>query len=154
MTDLRELAEAQIGALTEVRKAEFTPDDLLRSEIEQLQSKLVNERESAAKYRAQCQIAASAMLDLMESEIVACFEGLLDDIDDHPTFQRRIERMIEDGLNSAGALTDEDVTNQIDDYLENSEYAPLNSSSFDHAVRDVVREMIRDGDIVLSIDCT
>jgi hypothetical protein len=50
MTDLRELAEAQIGALTEVRKAEFTPDDLLRSEIERLQSKLVNERESAAKY--------------------------------------------------------------------------------------------------------
>jgi hypothetical protein len=74
MTDLRELAEAQIGALTEIRKAEFTPDDLLRSEIEQLQSKLVNEREAAAKYRAQCQTAASAMFDLMESEIVACFE--------------------------------------------------------------------------------
>ena len=148
MTDLRELAEAQIGALTEVRKAEFTPDDLLRSEIERLQSKLVNERESAAKYRAQCQIAASAMFDLMESEIVACFENMLEE----SSFERKLEGMIEDGLNSAGALTDEDVTNQIDDYLENSEYAPLNSSSFDHAVRDVVREMIRDGDIVLSID--
>jgi predicted Holliday junction resolvase-like endonuclease len=157
MTDLRELAETQVGALTEVRKAEFTPDDLLRSEIEQLQSKLATERETAVKYRAKytdtllaSQTVASAMFDLMESEIVACFEKMLEE----SSFERRLESMIEDGLNRAGALTDEDVTNQIDDYLENSEYAPLNSSSFDHAVRDVVREMIRDGDIVLSIDCT
>ena len=147
MTDLRELAEAQIGALTEVQKAEFTPDDL-RAEIERLQSKLVNEREAAAKYRAQCQTAASAMFDLMEAEIVACFENM---IEDH-TFERRLESMIEDGINNAGVITDDDVESQIESFIDNSEIEPTGSASFDQAVRDVVREMITDGDIVLSID--
>lgn len=147
MTDLREIAEAQIGALTEVQKAEFTPDDL-RAEIERLQSKLVTEREAAAKYRAQCQTAASAMFDLMEAEIVACFENMVED----RTFERRLESMIEDGINNAGVITDDDVESQIESFIDNSEIEPTGSASFDQAVRDVVREMITDGDIVLSID--
>lgn len=147
MTDLRELAEAQIGALTEVQKAEFTPDDL-RAEIERLQSKLVTEREAAAKYRDQCQTVASAMFDLMEAEIVACFENMIED----RAFERRLEVMIEDGINNAGVITDDDVESQIESFIDNSEIEPTGSASFDAAVRDVVREMITDGDIVLSID--
>jgi len=158
MTDLRELAESQIGALTEIQKAEFTPDDL-RTEIEKLRNRLCivetdrdAERQRANKYMDKCQTTAAALFDLMEGEIVACFTGLLEDLGDNPEFERRIEGMIEDGLNNAGALNDEDVTNQIDDYLDNSDYEPTGSASFDAAVRDVVREMITDGDIVLSID--
>ena len=147
MTDLREIAEAQIGALTEVQKAEFTPDDL-RAEIERLQSKLVTEREAAAKYRDQCQTVASAMFDLMEAEIVACFENMIED----RAFERRLEVMIEDGINNAGVITDDDVESQIESFIDNSEIEPTGSASFDAAVRDVVREMITDGDIVLSID--
>jgi len=147
MTDLRELAENQIGALSEVKKAEFTPDDL-RAEIERLQSKLVTEREAAAKYRAQSQTVASAMFDLMEAEIVACFENMIED----RAFERRLESMIEDGINNAGVITDDDVESQIESFIDNSEIEPTGSTSFDAAVRDVVREMITDGDIVLSID--
>ena len=147
MTDLRELAESQIGALTEIQKAEFTPDDL-RAEIERLQSKLVTEREAAAKYRAQSQTVASAMFDLMEAEIVACFENMIED----RAFERRMESMIEDGINNAGVITDDDVESQIESFIDNSEIEPTGSASFDAAVRDVVREMITDGDIVLSID--
>ena len=158
MTDLRELAESQIGALTEIQKAEFTPDDL-RTEIEKLRNRLCivetdrdAERQRANKYMDKCQTTAAALFDLMEGEIVACFTGLLEDLGDNPEFERRMERMIEDGIDNAGSLTDDDVENQIDSYLDHSDYEPVGSASFDAAVRDVVREMIADGDIVLSID--
>jgi len=168
MTDLRELAENQIGALSEVKKhydAEFTPDDL-RAEVERLTNKVaelegdlrntnglrVSETERANKYMDKCQTTAAALFDLMEGEIVACFTGLLEDLGDNPEFERRMESMIEDGINNAGIITDDDVESQIESFIDNSEIEPTGSASFDAAVRDVVREMIQDGDIVLSID--
>ena len=160
MTDLRELAENQIGALSEVKKhydAEFTPDDL-RAEVERLTNKLaelegdlrntnglrVSETERANKYMDKCQTTAAALFDLMEGEIVACFTGLLEDLGDNPEFERRMERMVEDALDGSNFIDGDDVDERIGD--------AIGDSSFDAAVRDVVREMITDGDIVLSID--
>jgi hypothetical protein len=110
-----------------------------------------------------CQTTAAALFDLMEGEIVACFTGLLEDLGDNPEFERRIESMIEDGIENADTITDSDVERAVEDALERTQFIDgddvderisdaIGDSSFDAAVRDVVREMITDGDIVLSID--
>jgi hypothetical protein len=175
MTDLNETANT-LGSLETVQKAEFTPDDL-RAEVQRLTTKLadlesdlrntngirVSETERANKYMDKCQTTAAALFDLMEGEIVACFTGLLEDLGDNPEFERRIESMIEDGIENADTITDSDVERAVEDALERTQFIDgddvderisdaIGDSSFDAAVRDVVREMITDGDIVLSID--
>ena len=156
MTDLNEM--------TNVLKAEFTPDDL-RAEVEKYRNKLhvaeieiERERTRANSYLEKNQNITAGMFALLEPEILHAFTSMIEesieDITNTGAFERavesivddRVEREIEDAFERSTFIDGDDVDERIGD--------AIGDSSFDAAVRDVVREMIRDGDIVLSIDCT
>jgi len=154
MTDLNEM--------TNVLKAEFTPDDL-RAEIEKYRNKLhvaeieiERERTRANSYLEKNQNITAGMFALLEPEILAAFTSMVDeamnDVLNGNDFERavesivddRVEKEIEHAFDRSSFIDGDDVDERIGD--------AIGDSSFDAAVRDVVREMITDGDIVLSID--
>jgi len=161
MTDLNETANT-LGSLETVQKAEFTPDDL-RVELEKLRNKvhvaeieIERERTRANSYLEKNQNITAGMFALLEPEILAAFTSMVDeamnDVVNTGVFERavesivddRVEREIEDAFERSQFIDGDDVDERIGD--------AIGDSSFDAAVRDVVREMITDGDIVLSID--
>ena len=161
MTDLNETANT-LGSLETVQKAEFTPDDL-RVEIEKLRNKvhvaeieIERERNRANSYLEKNQNITAGMFALLEPEILAAFTSMVDeamnDVLNGNDFERavesivddRVEKEIEHAFDRSSFIDGDDVDERIGD--------AIGDSSFDAAVRDVVREMINDGDIVLSID--
>ena len=163
MTDLNQNTEVNVDNV-EPMKAEFTPDDL-RAEVEKYRNKLhvaeieiERERTRANGYLEKNQNITAGMFALLEPEILAAFTSMIDeamsDVMNGSEFERavetivddRVEREIEDAFERSQFIDGDDVDERIGD--------AIGDSSFDAAVRDVVREMINDGDIVLSIDVT
>jgi chromosome segregation ATPase len=161
MTDLQTELN-KLGSLETVQKAEFTPDDL-RAEIEKLRNKvhvaeieIERERTRANSYLEKNQNITAGMFALLEPEILAAFTSMVDeamnDVLNGNDFERavesivddRVEKEIEHAFDRSSFIDGDDVDERIGD--------AIGDSSFDAAVRDVVREMITDGDIVLSID--
>jgi signal transduction protein with GAF and PtsI domain len=161
MTDLQTELN-KLGSLDPVQRAEFTPDDL-RAEIEKLQNKLgvseaeiERERNRANSYLEKNQNITAGMFALLEPEILAAFTSMVDeamnDVLNGNDFEnavesivdKRVESEIEHAFDNSQFIDGDDVDERISD--------AIGDSSFDAAVRDVVREMINDGDIVLSID--
>lgn len=161
MTDLKTELN-KLGSLDPVQRAEFTPDDL-RAEIEKLRNKVhVAETESEfQRTRANAlleknQNITAGIFALLEPEILAAFTSMVDeamtDVLNGNDFERavesivddRVEKEIEHAFDRSSFIDGDDVDERIGD--------AIGDSSFDAAVRDVVREMINDGDIVLSID--
>ena len=161
MTDLQTELN-KLGSLETVQKAEFTPDDL-RVELEKLRNKvhvaeieIERERTRANSYLEKNQNITAGMFALLEPEILAAFTSMVDeamnDVLNGNDFERavesivddRVEKEIEHAFDRSSFIDGDDVDERIGD--------AIGDSSFDAAVRDVVREMITDGDIVLSID--
>jgi len=161
MTDLKTEFN-KLGSLDPVQRAEFTPDDL-RVEIEKLRNKvhvaeieIERERNRANSYLEKNQNITAGMFALLEPEILAAFTSMVDeamnDVLNGNDFERavesivddRVEKEIEHAFDRSSFIDGDDVDERIGD--------AIGDSSFDAAVRDVVREMINDGDIVLSID--
>jgi chromosome segregation ATPase len=161
MTDLKTELN-KLGSLDPVQRAEFTPDDL-RAEIEKLRNKvhvaeieIERERTRANSYLEKNQNITAGMFALLEPEILAAFTSMVDeamtDVLNGNDFERavesivddRVEKEIEHAFDRSSFIDGDDVDERIGD--------AIGDSSFDAAVRDVVREMINDGDIVLSID--
>ena len=161
MTDLKTELN-KLGSLDPVQRAEFTPDDL-RVEIEKLRNKvhvaeieIERERNRANSYLEKNQNITAGMFALLEPEILAAFTSMVDeamnDVLNGNDFERavesivddRVEKEIEHAFDRSSFIDGDDVDERIGD--------AIGDSSFDAAVRDVVREMINDGDIVLSID--
>jgi chromosome segregation ATPase len=161
MTDLKTELN-KLGSLDPVQRAEFTPDDL-RAEIEKLRNKvhvaeieIERERTRANSYLEKNQNITAGMFALLEPEILAAFTSMVDeamnDVLNGNDFQNavesivddRVEKEIEHAFDRSSFIDGDDVDERIGD--------AIGDSSFDAAVRDVVREMINDGDIVLSID--
>ena len=161
MTDLKTELN-KLGSLDPVQRAEFTPDDL-RAEIEKLRNKvhvaeieIERERTRANSYLEKNQNITAGMFALLEPEILAAFTSMVDeamtDVLNGNDFERavesivddRVEKEIEHAFDRSSFIDGDDVDERIGD--------AIGDSSFDAAVRDVVREMIIDGDIVLSID--
>ena len=161
MTDLKTELN-KLGSLDPVQRAEFTPDDL-RAEIEKLRNKvhvaeieIERERTRANSYLEKNQSITAGMFALLEPEILAAFTSMVDeamtDVLNGNDFERavesivddRVEKEIEHAFDRSSFIDGDDVDERIGD--------AIGDSSFDAAVRDVVREMIIDGDIVLSID--
>jgi len=161
MTDLKTELN-KLGSLDPVQRAEFTPDDL-RAEIEKLRNKvhvaeieIERERTRANSYLEKNQNITAGMFALLEPEILAAFTAMVDeamtDVLNGNDFERavesivddRVEKEIEHAFDRSSFIDGDDVDERIGD--------AIGDSSFDAAVRDVVREMINDGDIVLSID--
>jgi signal transduction protein with GAF and PtsI domain len=161
MIDLNETANT-LGSPENVLKAEFTPDDL-RAEIEKLRDQIhvrdieiERERTRANSHLEKNQNITAGLFALLEPEILHAFTSMIEesieDITNTGAFERavesivddRVEREIEDAFERSQFIDGDDVDERIGD--------AIGDSSFDAAVRDVVREMINDGDIVLSID--
>jgi len=161
MTDLKTELN-KLGSLDPVQRAEFTPDDL-RAEIEKLRNRvhvaeieIERERTRANSYLEKNQNITAGMFALLEPEILAAFTSMVDeamtDVLNGNDFERavesivddRVEKEIEHAFDRSSFIDGDDVDERIGD--------AIGDSSFDAAVRDVVREMINDGDIVLSID--
>lgn len=161
MTDLQTELN-KLGSLDTVQRAEFTPDDL-RAEIEKLRNKvhvaeieIERERNRANSYLEKNQNITAGIFALLEPEILAAFTSMVDeamnDVLNGNDFERavesivddRVEKEIEHAFDRSQFIDGDDVDERISD--------AIGDSSFDAAVRDVVREMINDGDIVLSID--
>jgi len=161
MTDLKTELN-KLGSLDPVQRAEFTPDDL-RAEIEKLRNKvhvaeieIERERTRANSYLEKNQNITAGMFALLEPEILAAFTSMVDeamtDVLNGNDFERavesivddRVEKEIEHAFDRSSFIDGDDVDERIGD--------AIGDSSFDAAVRDVVREMSNDGDIVLSID--
>ncbi|MGA0394222.1 MAG: hypothetical protein ACO3MW_09215 [Rhodospirillales bacterium] len=161
MTDLKTELN-KLGSLDPVQRAEFTPDDL-RAEIEKLRNKvhvaeieIERERTRANSYLEKNQNITAGMFALLEPEILAAFTSMVDeamnDVLNGNDFERavesivdeRVEKEIEHAFDRSSFIDGDDVDERSGD--------AIGDSSFDAAVRDVVREMINDGDIVLSID--
>ena len=161
MTDLKTELN-KLGSLDPVQRAEFTPDDL-RAEIEKLRNRvhvaeieIERERTRANSYLEKNQNITAGMFALLEPEILAAFTAMVDeamtDVLNGNDFERavesivddRVEKEIEHAFDRSSFIDGDDVDERIGD--------AIGDSSFDAAVRDVVREMINDGDIVLSID--
>lgn len=161
MTDLQTELN-KLGSLETVQKAEFTPDDL-RAEIDKLRNKvhvaeieIERERNRANSYLEKNQNITAGMFALLEPEILAAFTSMVDeamnDVLNGNDFEnavesivdKRVESEIEHAFDRSSFIDGDDVDERISD--------AIGDSSFDAAVRDVVREMINDGDIVLSID--
>lgn len=165
MTDLHETATT-IGELVtadSAAKAGKSVDDYLRDEVEKYRDKLrvaeveiERERTRANSYLEKNQNITAGMFALLEPEILAAFTSMVDeamnDVLNGNDFQNavesivddRVEKEIEHAFDRSSFIDGDDVDERIGD--------AIGDSSFDAAVRDVVREMINDGDIVLSID--
>ena len=140
-----------------------TVDEYLRDEVEKYRDKLhvaqieiERERTRANSYLEKNQNITAGMFALLEPEILAAFTSMVDeamtDVLNGNDFERavesivddRVEKEIEHAFDRSSFIDGDDVDERISD--------AIGDSSFDAAVRDVVREMINDGDIVLSID--
>ena len=138
-------------------------DEYLRDEVEKYRDKLrvaeieiERERTRANSYLEKNQNITAGMFALLEPEILAAFTSMVDeamtDVLNGNDFERavesivddRVEKEIEHAFDRSSFIDGDDVDERIGD--------AIGDSSFDAAVRDVVREMINDGDIVLSID--
>ena len=165
MTDLQTELN-KLGSLDTVQRAEFTPDDL-RAEIEKLRNKvhvaeieIERERTRANSYLEKNQNITAGIFALLEPEILAAFTSMVDeamnDVLNGNDFERavesivddRVEKEVEHAFDRSQFIDGDDVDERIGDAIDDLG----NHGSFDAAVRDVVREMINDGDIVLSID--
>lgn len=155
-----------IGELVEqdeARKAGVSVDDYLRQQVDQYRNKLhvaeieiERERNRANSYLEKNQNITAGIFALLEPEILAAFTSMVDeamtDVLNGNDFERavesivenRVEKEIEYAFDNSQFIDGDDVDERISD--------AIGDSSFDAAVRDVVREMINDGDIVLSID--
>jgi hypothetical protein len=155
-----------IGELVEqdeARKAGVSVDDYLRQQVDQYRNKLhvaeieiERERNRANGYLEKNQNITAGIFALLEPEILAAFTSMVDeamtDVLNGNDFERavesivenRVEKEIEYAFDNSQFIDGDDVDERISD--------AIGDSSFDAAVRDVVREMINDGDIVLSID--
>ena len=165
MTDLHENATT-VGELVTAdlaAKAGKSVDDYLRDEVERYRNKLhvaeieiERERTRANSYLEKNQNITAGIFALLEPEILAAFTSMVDeamnDVLNGNDFERavesivddRVEKEIEHAFDRSQFIDGDDVDERISD--------AIGDSSFDAAVRDVVREMINDGDIVLSID--
>ncbi len=138
-------------------------DDYLRDEVEKYRNKLrvaeveiERERTRANSYLEKNQNITAGIFALLEPEILAAFQSMVDesmnDVLNGNDFERavesivddRVEKEIEYAFDRSPFIDGDDVDERIGD--------AIGDSSFDAAVRDAVREMITDGDIVLSID--
>jgi hypothetical protein len=147
----------------EARKAGVSVDDYLRQQVDQYRDKLhvaeieiERERNRANSYLEKNQNITAGIFALLEPEILAAFTSMVDeamtDVLNGNDFERavesivenRVEKEIEYAFDNSQFIDGDDVDERISD--------AIGDSSFDAAVRDVVREMINDGDIVLSID--
>jgi hypothetical protein len=147
----------------EARKAGVSVDDYLRQQVDQYRDKLhvaeieiERERNRANGYLEKNQNITAGIFALLEPEILAAFTSMVDeamtDVLNGNDFERavesivenRVEKEIEYAFDNSQFIDGDDVDERISD--------AIGDSSFDAAVRDVVREMINDGDIVLSID--
>ena len=147
----------------EARKAGVSVDDYLREQVDQYRNKLhVAETETEfQRTRANAlleknQNITAGIFALLEPEILATFQSMVDesmnDVLNGNDFERavesivddRVEKEIEHAFDRSQFIDGDDVDERIGD--------AIGDSSFDAAVRDAVREMITDGDIVLSID--
>ena len=165
MTDIHDTATTigQFVTADLAAKAGQSVDDYLRDEVEKYRNKLhvaeieiERERTRANSYLEKNQNITAGMFALLEPEILAAFTSMVDeamnDVVNTGVFERavesivddRVEREIEDAFERSQFIDGDDVDERIGD--------AIGDSSFDAAVRDVVREMITDGDIVLSID--
>ena len=161
MTDLNQNTEANVDNV-EPMKAEFTPDDL-RVEIDKLMNKLrvsevevERERKRADDYLEKNRNITTGIFALIEPEILAAFTSMVSEsledalggvefenaVDAH--LDNRLETEIERALDGSEFLNADDIDERISD--------AIGDSSFDAAVRDVVREMINDGDITVSVE--
>ena len=157
-TTIGEFVTADLAA-----KAGQSVDDYLRDEVEKYRNKLhvaeieiERERTRANSYLEKNQNITAGMFALLEPEILAAFTSMVDeamnDVLNGNDFERavesivddRVEKEIEHAFDRSSFIDGDDVDERIGD--------AIGDSSFDAAVRDVVREMITDGDIVLSID--
>lgn len=161
MTDLNETANT-LGSLETVQRAEFTPDDLrveldkLRNKVHVAEIEIERERTRANSYLEKNQNITAGIFALLEPEILAAFQSMvnesMNDVLNGNDFERavesivddRVEKEIEYAFDRSPFIDGDDVDERIGD--------AIGDSSFDAAVRDAVREMITDGDIVLSID--
>jgi len=155
-----------IGELVEqdeARKAGVSVDDYLRQQVDKYRDKLrvaeieiERERERANGYLEKNQNITAGMFALLEPEILAAFTSMVDeamnDVTNTGAFERAVELIVEDRvetefekqLDRADFIDSDDVHDQISD--------AFGDSHFDSCVRDVVKEMIRDGDITISVE--
>jgi hypothetical protein len=161
MTDLNETANT-LGSLETVQRAEFTPDDLrveldkLRNKVHVAEIEIERERKRANAYLEKNQNIPAGIFALLEPEILSAFQSMVDeamnDVLNGNDFERAVESIVDDrgekeiehAFDRSQFIDGDDVDERIGD--------AIGDSTFDSCVRDVVKEMITDGDIVLSID--
>ena len=146
MTDLSKYTSAELTK---------TERDNLRVEVDQLQNKLrVSEEEvEAERNRAnsalkKTQKITEGIFTLLEPEILHAFTSMIEesieDITNTGAFERAVESQIENVFDNSSFLNADDVDERISD--------AFGDSHFDTCVRDVVKEMIRDGDITIKVE--
>lgn len=161
MTDLNQNTSVNVDNV-EPMKAEFTPDDL-RVELDKLQHKLrmsdlevERERERANGYLEKNQNITAGIFALIEPEILAAFTSMVEeamgDVLNTNDFENAVESIVD-------SIVDRRVESEVENAFEGSQFVDgddvderisdaIGDSSFDSAVRDVVQEMVNDGDIL------
>ena len=146
MTDLSKYTSAELTK---------TERDNLRVEVDQLQNKLrvseievERERKRANEHLEKTQNITAGIFALIEPEILHAFTSMIEesieDITNTGAFERAVESQIENVFDNSSFLNADDVDERISD--------AFGDSHFDTCVRDVVKEMIRDGDISISVE--
>ena len=157
-TTLGEFVTADLAA-----KSGQSVDDYLRDEVEKYRNKLhvaeieiERERKRANEHLEKNQNITAGLFALLEPEILHAFTSMIEesieDITNTGAFERAVESIVEDRvetefekqLERANFIDSDDVNDQISE--------ALGDSHFDSCVRDVVKEMIRDGDITISVE--
>lgn len=137
----------------EARKAGVSVDDYLRQQVDQYRNKLrIAEidldisRKTEDEQRERTRAMTAGLMALIEPEIVAMFESMLYDHTNDIIQSADFESAVEDALDTKldRYLDADDIDERISD--------SFGDSNFDTCVRDVVKEMIRDGEITISVE--
>ena len=135
-------------------KTEYTLDDY-QSALETVQNKLrvseievERERKRANEHLEKTQNITAGIFALIEPEILHAFTSMIEesieDITNTGAFERAVESQIENVFDNSSFLNADDVDERISD--------AFGDSHFDTCVRDVVKEMLRDGDITIKVE--